>query len=89
MIYDQDCNGIISVEETKEMLRARHGMANLEQKMTALFGAGSTPVELSLWEYVDAVKQETETTNVGETAPGTMSVDEVSPIAFIMADDDW
>jgi hypothetical protein len=84
MIYDQDCSGTVSVDETMEMLYTRYGKTNLEQKMTELFGADMKSAdgdgELSFWEYLDAVKREDEET---QSHQGKVSRSEDFPLKAV------
>ena len=56
LMYDKDCSGNVSVDETMHMLYSRYGKANLESQMKALFGddlkTADGDGELSFGEYV-------------------------------------
>jgi hypothetical protein len=62
MIYDQDCSGRVSVDETMEMLFTRYGKDDLETKMVELFGKDLMTAdgdgELSFREYLAVVSKE-------------------------------
>ena len=60
LMYDKDCSGNVSVDETMHMLYSRYGKANLESQMKALFGddlkTADGDGELSFNEYVLLVR---------------------------------
>ena len=62
LIYDHNENGMVSVDETMNMLYTRYGRANMEQKLKQLFGAdlketGLEGGEISYSKYMDAVER--------------------------------
>ena len=62
MIFDQNENGFVSVDETLGFLQARYGRAGLEFKLRELFGddmveTGSEGGEISFLQYLDAVNR--------------------------------
>ncbi len=66
MIYDQDCSGSVTVDETIEMLYTRYGKNKLEEKMVKLFGPDMQTADgdgsLSFREYYAAISKETDET---------------------------
>ena len=66
MIYDQNDNGFVSIDETMNMLYARYGRQKMEAKITTLFGApnqreitetGREGGEINFAKYVTAVER--------------------------------
>merc|ERR1712091_548172 len=62
MIFDLDENGLVSVDETMNMLYARYGRARMEQKLKALFGddmreQGTQGGEIDFPQYLKAVER--------------------------------
>mmetsp|Transcript_1276 Transcript_1276/g.1823 ORF Transcript_1276/g.1823 Transcript_1276/m.1823 type:complete len:271 (-) Transcript_1276:277-1089(-) len=67
MIYDHDCNGMVSIDETMNMLYARLGRARMETTITKLFGGedgapikevGQQGGEINFDRYWDVVVKE-------------------------------
>lgn len=67
MIYDRDNNGMVSIDETMNMLYARVGRDEMESKITKLFGAddgapikevGSQGGEIDFERYLEVVSRE-------------------------------
>ena len=63
MIFDQNENGAVSVDETLSFLQARYGRTGLELKLKELFGedmveTGSEGGEIDFLTYLDAVNRE-------------------------------
>ena len=61
MIFDQNENGLVSVDETLGFLQARYGREGLEFKLKELFGEGMVETgneggEISFLQYLDAVE---------------------------------
>lgn len=62
MIYDENENGLVSVDETMIMLYARYGRGNIETKLRELFGTGMKESgkqggEITFGEYITAVNR--------------------------------
>ena len=62
MIFDQNENGAVSVDETLSFLQARYGRTGLELKLKELFGedmveTGSEGGEIDFLTYLDAVNR--------------------------------
>mmetsp|Transcript_5634 Transcript_5634/g.5833 ORF Transcript_5634/g.5833 Transcript_5634/m.5833 type:complete len:254 (+) Transcript_5634:80-841(+) len=62
LIYDHNCNGKVSVDETMNMLYARYGRVKMETKLKELFGEnmhenGRQGGEISFAEYLRAVER--------------------------------
>ena len=62
MIYDKNENNRVSVDETMNMLNARYGRSNMENKLKQLFGAnmhetGLEGGEISFPEYLASVER--------------------------------
>ena len=62
MIFDQDENGLVSVDETMSMLYARYGRSKMEAKLKELFGAGMRETgtqggEVNFLQYLEAVEK--------------------------------
>ena len=62
MIFDQDENGLVSVDETMNMLYARYGRVKMESKLKALFGddmqeQGTQGGEIDFPQYIKAVER--------------------------------
>jgi Ca2+-binding EF-hand superfamily protein len=60
LIYDENENGMVSVDETMKMLFSRYGRANLEDKLKELFGqnmheTGKEGGEISYDKFIEAV----------------------------------
>ncbi len=64
MIYDQDCSGSVTVDETIEMLYTRYGKNKLEEKIVKLFGPDMQTADgdglLTFGEYYAAISKETD-----------------------------
>ena len=62
LIYDRNENGMVSVDETMNMLYARYGRASMELKLKQLFGAdmnetGLEGGEISYSKFIEAVEK--------------------------------
>lgn len=62
MIFDQDENGLVSVDETTNMLYARYGRTKMEAKLKELFGSdmketGTQGGEINFLQYLTAVEK--------------------------------
>jgi hypothetical protein len=62
LIYDLNKNGLVSVDETMNMLYARHGRATMELKLRELFGSNMAETglqggEISFTQYLEAVEK--------------------------------
>lgn len=62
MIFDQDENGLVSVDETMNMLYARYGRVRMEAKLKELFGddmreTGTQGGEIDFLTYLRAVEK--------------------------------
>jgi len=62
LIYDHNCNGRVSVDETMNMLYARYGRIKMETKLKELFGenmheTGREGGEISYPEFIKAVEK--------------------------------
>jgi Ca2+-binding EF-hand superfamily protein len=63
LIYDQNNNGFVSIDETMKMLYARYGRETMEAKIGVLFGSaaqqeeGKEGGEIAFATYCDAVEQ--------------------------------
>jgi len=62
MIFDQDENGLVSVDETMNMLYARYGRVRMEAKLKELFGddmqeQGTQGGEIDFPTYLSAVEK--------------------------------
>ena len=66
MIYDQNNNGFVSIDETMKMLYARYGRELMEEKISYLFGndkgekireEGKEGGEIDFTTYVEAVEK--------------------------------
>jgi calmodulin len=60
LIYDENENGMVSVDETMKMLFSRYGRGNLEDKLKELFGqnmheTGKEGGEISYDKFIEAV----------------------------------
>jgi len=67
MIYDSDCNGLVSIDETMNMLYARLGRAKMESTIAKLFGGengepikevGQQGGEINFERYLNVVVKE-------------------------------
>ena len=62
MIFDNDENGLVSVDETTNMLYARYGRVQMEYKLKELFGedmteSGTQGGEITFPQYLQAVER--------------------------------
>ena len=62
LIYDRNENGMVSVDETMNMLYARYGRASMELKLKQLFGVdmnetGLEGGEISFSKFIEAVEK--------------------------------
>ena len=62
MIFDNDENGLVSVDETTNMLYARYGRVQMESKLKELFGedmteSGTQGGEITFPQYLQAVER--------------------------------
>ena len=62
LIYDHNENGMVSVDETMNMLYARYGRSTMEMKLKELFGTdmhetGREGGEISYEKYIEAVSK--------------------------------
>lgn len=62
LIYDHNENGMVSVDETMNMLYARYGRSSMELKLKELFGAdmhetGLEGGEITYTKFIEAVER--------------------------------
>merc|ERR1711998_798683 len=62
MIYDENENGKVSVDETMNMLYERYGRQKMEAKLKGLFGhnmqeTGTQGGEIDFFQYLEAVER--------------------------------